>query len=106
MRRLACFVMLLIFGGLGCGDRARPMPMAGSDASVGPGGCTPGGPSFVCSGSTEFRCNTDGTVASRRDCRDEALVCAAGIGCAVCLPGSGIVLRQFRDSMPPRRKRL
>ncbi len=74
-----------------CGGRRGP---GGGDG--GPGGgdggvymCSRGGPTIVCNGVTELTCNSDGSVASMRTCTAEGLVCAPGLGCRMCVPGTG-----------------
>ncbi len=75
--------------GTGTSDSAVDSGSPTGDSGPVPTGCVAGGATTVCSGNIELTCNADGTVAGMRTCTTEGMVCAAGIGCATCLPGRG-----------------
>lgn len=56
--------------------------LPGRDA--GPLRCTPG--QVLCSGNTQYTCDSDGQPVGQRDC-PTGTTCFMGVGCRVCMPG-------------------
>lgn len=76
MREATVAVVCLVMGAWGCGPEARPN--SGDD-----GACTAG--ELHCNGNTLQTC-VDGTFRDDQVC---PLSCADGLGCVVCVPGTG-----------------
>lgn len=51
--------------------------------------CSVGSTAPICRGTTEIRCNADGSEAGSMDCATAGQVCAPAIGCAACIPNHG-----------------
>ena len=76
----------LTSGGEGAGGASG----AGGHSEGGGGadpGCVTG--SLACDGTVELTCDPSGEYGEGTDCALIGQICVSGVGCAVCLPGSG-----------------
>ncbi|MEZ4406004.1 MAG: hypothetical protein R3A52_05965 [Polyangiales bacterium] len=69
-------------------DRWIPVRDSGTSGTL-DGGRTSCDPSQIyCNGNETYTCAEDGTVLTRQTCSGATPICAPGVGCRVCVPGT------------------